>query len=104
MAMDMNKMMKQAQKMQLELARAQEEIREFTFTATAGGGMVEATAKGDGTLAALRIDPEAVDPDDVEMLEDMVTAAVNEALRGIAAESEERLGSVTGGMGIPGLF
>ncbi len=104
MAMDMNKMMKQAQKMQLELARAQEEIREFTFTATAGGGMVEATAKGDGTLAALKIDPEAVDPDDVEMLEDMVTAAVNEALRGIAAESEERLGSVTGGMGIPGLF
>ncbi len=104
MAMDMNKMMKQAQKMQLELARAQEEIREFTYTAAAGGGMVEATAKGDGTLAALRIDPEAVDPDDVEMLEDMVTAAVNEALRGIAAESEERLGSVTGGMGIPGLF
>lgn len=104
MAMDMNKMMKQAQKMQLELARAQEEIREFTFTATAGGGMVEATAKGDGTLVALKIDPEAVDPDDVEMLEDMVTAAVNEALRGIAAESEERLGSVTGGMGIPGLL
>ena len=104
MAMDMNKMMKQAQKMQLELARAQEEIREFTFTATAGGGMVEATAKGDGTLVALKIDPEAVDPDDVEMLEDMVIAAVNEALRGIAAESEERLGSVTGGMGIPGLL
>lgn len=104
MAMDMNKMMKQAQKMQLELARAQEEIKEFTFSATAGGGMVEAVAKGDGSLVSLKIDPEAVDPQDVEMLEDMVTAAVNEALRGVAAESEERLGSVTGGMGIPGLF
>lgn len=102
--MDMNKMMKQAQKMQLELARAQEEIKEFTFSATAGGGVVEAIAKGDGTLVGLKIDPDAVDPEDVEMLEDMVLAAANEALRGVAAEGEERLGSVTGGMNIPGLF
>ncbi len=104
MAMDMNKMMKQAQKMQLELARAQEEIKEFTFTATSGGGMVEATAKGDGSLVSLSIKPEAVDPSDVEMLEDMVLAAVNEALRGVAEEGEARLGAATGGMNIPGLF
>lgn len=102
--MDMNKMMKQAQKMQRDLARAQEEIKEFTFEATAGGGVVKATAKGDGSLVALAIDPDAVDPDDVEMLEDMVLAAVNEALRGVADESEKRLGAATGGMSIPGLF
>ena len=102
--MDMNQMMQQAQKMQLELARAQEEIKERTYTATSGGGMVKVTAKGDGEIQDIAIDPEAVDPDDVEMLQDMVLVAVNEALRGIAAQSEQRLGSVTGGLNIPGLF
>ena len=102
--MDMNQMMQQAQQMQLELARAQEEIQSRTYTATAGGGMVEATALGSGSIESLKIDPEAVDPEDVEMLEDMVLVAVNEALRGVAEAGERRLASVTGGMSIPGLF
>ena len=102
--MDMNQMMQQAQQMQLELARAQEEIQSMTYTATAGGGMVEATAVGSGSIESLKIDPEAVDPEDVEMLEDMVLVAVNEALRGVAEAGQRRLASVTGGMSIPGLF
>ena len=102
--MDMNQMMQQAQQMQLELARAQEEIQSMTYTATAGGGMVEATALGNGSIESSKIDPEAVDPEDVEMLEDMVLVAVNEALRGVAEAGERRLASVTGGMSIPGLF
>ena len=102
--MDMNQMMQQAQQMQLELARAQEEIQSMTYTATAGGGMVEATALGNGSIESLKIDPEAVDSEDVEMLEDMVLVAVNEALRGVAEAGERRFASVTGGMSIPGLF
>ena len=102
--MDMKKMMKQAQKMQLELARAQEEIKDMSFEATVGGGMVKAVALGDMTIQSISIDKDAVDPEDVEMLEDMVTAAVNEALRGIGDISSTRLNSVTGGMNIPGLM
>ena len=101
---NMNAMMKQAQKMQMELARAQEEIQDMTFEATAGGGMVKAVAKGDNTLVSLTIDPEAVDPQDVEMLQDMITAAVNEALRGVADLSSQRINAATGGMNIPGLM
>lgn len=101
--MDMKKMMKQAQKMQLELARAQEEIKTMEFEATAGGGMVKVVAMGDMSIKSIEIDPEAIDPEDVEMLQDMVLAAVNEALRGIGEESSQRLNSVTGGMNIPGL-
>ena len=102
--MDMNQMMQQAQQMQLELARAQEEIQSMTYTATAGGGMVEATALGNGSIESLKIDPEAVDPEDVEMLEDMVLVAVNEALRGVAEAGQRRRASVMGGMSIPRLF
>ena len=102
--MDMNEMMQQAQKMQLELARAQEDIKTMTFTASAGGGMVQATAVGDGSVQSIAINPEVVDPDDVEMLEDLVVAAVYEALRGVAQQGEARLSSVTGGISIPGLF
>lgn len=102
--MDMKKMMKQAQKMQMELARAQEEIKDMTFEATAGGGMVKAVALGDMTIQSISIDKDAVDPEDVEMLEDMVLAAVNEALRGVGEISSTRLNSVTGGMNIPGLM
>ena len=101
MGMNMQQMMRQAQKMQKEL---QKEAAELTFEATAGGGMVTATAKGDMTITAISIDPDAVDPDDVEMLEDMVTAAVNEALRGVNELSSQRLNAVTGGMNIPGLM
>ncbi|MEG0376355.1 MAG: YbaB/EbfC family nucleoid-associated protein [Raoultibacter sp.] len=102
--MDMKKMMKQAQKMQMELARAQEEIKDLTFEATAGGGMVKAVALGDMTIQSITIDKDAVDPEDVDMLEDMVVAAVNEALRGVGEIGSSRLNSVTGGMNIPGLM
>ncbi len=102
--MDMKKMMKQAQKMQMELARAQDEIKDMTFEATAGGGMVKAVALGDMTLQSIEIDKDAVDPEDIEMLEDMVVAAVNEALRGVREASSSRLNSITGGMNIPGLM
>lgn len=102
--MDMNQMMRQAQKMQKNLAKAQSEIKEMTNEATAGGGMVKAVVSGDMSLKSLTIDPEAVDPDDVEMLQDMVMAAVNEALRGMEEMSESRLSSITGGMNIPGLM
>ena len=102
--MDMKKMMKQAQKMQMELARAQEEIKDMSYEATAGGGMVKVVATGDMAIQSIAIDPEAVDPEDVEMLQDMVLAAVNEALRGVSDISAQRLNAATGGMNIPGLM
>ena len=101
---NMGAMMKQAQKMQAELARAQEEIKDMTFEATAGGGMVKVVANGDMTVDSIVIDPEAVDPEDVEMLQDMVAAAVNEALRGVSGISSQRLNAATGGLNIPGLM
>lgn len=101
--MDMKQMMRQAQKMQAQLAQAQEEIVDMTYEASAGGGMVKVTAGGDMSIHSIEIDPAAVDPEDVEMLQDMVTAAVNEALRGINQISESRLSAVTGGMNIPGM-
>ena len=100
--MDMKKMMKQAQKMQLEAARAQEEINNMTFDASVGGGMVKVVARGDMTIESITIDPAAVDPDDVDMLQDMVLAAVNEALRSAADTSNQRMGALMGGMKIPG--
>ena len=100
---NMNAMMKQAQKMQMELARAQEEIQDMTFEASAGGGMVNAVAKGDNTLVSLTIDPEAVDPEDVEMLQDLVISAVNEALRQADDAMSSRMNSFTSGLNIPGL-
>lgn len=103
MGMNMQQMMRQAQKMQKELAKAQEEVAAMTFEGTAGGGMVKAVAKGDMSIESIAIDPEAVDPEDVEMLQDMVCAAVNDALRGVNEASSMRMGAVTGGMNIPGL-
>ena len=100
--MDMKKMMRQAQKMQAQLAAAQDEIKDMTYEAPAGGGMVKATVTGEMTLQSISIDPIAVDPDDTEMLQDMVLAAVNEALRGMADLSNTRLNAVTGGMNLPG--
>jgi len=99
------KMMKQLQKMQREMAETQEQLAEETVEATAGGGMVTAVASGDGDLKELRIDPEAVDPDDVEMLQDLVVAAVSEALRSAHELAEQRMGAVTAGMpNMPGMF
>ena len=102
--MDMKQMMRQAQKMQKELNKAQEEIATMSFEATAGGGMVTAVASGDMAITSLTIDPDAVDTEDVEMLQDMVVAAVNEALRGVSELSNQRMSAVTGGMNIPGLM
>jgi DNA-binding YbaB/EbfC family protein len=96
--------MKQAQKMQAEMARVQEELKEERVEASAGGGMVKVVMTGDMSLESVTIDPEAVDPDDVEMLQDMVTAAVNEAVRMAQDLSAQRMSSVTGGMGIPGMM
>lgn len=101
---NMNAIMKQAQKMQAEMAKAQEEIKDMSFEATAGGGMVKAVATGDSRIQSIVIDPDAVDPEDVEMLQDMVCAAVNEALRGVSEMGSARLEAATGGMNIPGLM
>ena len=100
--MNMN-MMKQAQKMQQELLRMQEEMESKTYSATAGGGMVTATVTGKHELTALTIDPEAVDPDDVEMLQDLVIAAVNEAMRTAESESAAAMSKLTGGLNLGGL-
>ena len=90
-------MMKQAQKMQQEFLKMQEELEQKEFTAKSGGGVVVATVNGKRELVSVKIDPEAVDPDDVEMLEDLVVAAVNEALRMYEAESEATVSKLTGG-------
>ena len=97
-------MMKQAQKMQQEMLRMQAEQEAKTFTATAGGGMVSATVNGKHELVNLEIKPEAVDPDDVEMLQDMVIAAVNEAMRTADAEAASNMSRLTGGLNLGGLF
>ena len=98
-------MMKQAQKMQQELIRMQQEQETKTYTATAGGGMVSATVSGKHELVDLKIKEEAVDPDDVEMLQDMVIAAVNEAFRAADADAQNNMAKLTGGFGgLGGLF
>ena len=91
-------MMKQAQKMQQEMLRMQAEQEAKTFTAKAGGGMVSATVNGKHELVNMEINPEAVDPDDVEMLQDMVIAAVNSALKAAETSREESMAKVTGGL------
>ena len=97
-------MMKQAQKMQQEMLRMQEEQEAKTFTANAGGGMVAATVNGKHELVDLQIKPEAVDPDDVEMLQDMVIAAVNEAVRAADNEAANNMSRLTGGLNLGGLL
>ncbi len=102
-ASNMNAMLKQAQKMQEEMARVQAEMEEREFTAKAGGGAVEAVVTGAKVLKDLHIDPEVVDPEDVEMLQDLVIAAVNEAMKNAEDASAAEMGKITGGMGIPGM-
>ena len=97
-------MMKQAQKMQQEMLRMQQEQETETYTAKAGGGMVVATVNGKHELVNLEIKPEAVDPDDVEMLQDMIIAAVNEAMRAADADAAANMSRLTGGMNLGGLF
>jgi DNA-binding YbaB/EbfC family protein len=102
--MDINKMMKQVQKLQSQVAKLQEELGEKTAEATAGGGAVRAVVNGRQELVALEIRPEAVDPGDVEMLQDIIVAAVNEALRQSREMVAREMQKLTGGLGIPGLF
>ena len=97
-------MMKQAQKMQQEMLRMQQEMETKTYTAAAGGGMVKATVNGKHQVVDVQINPEAVDPDDVEMLQDMIIAAVNEAMRTADAEAANNMSRLTGGLHLGGLF
>ena len=97
-------MMKQVQKMQQDMLRMQEEMENKTYTASAGGGMVKAEVSGKNELVGLEINPEAVDPDDVEMLQDMVIAAVNEALRAAETDKANNMSKMTGGLNLGGLF
>ena len=103
---DMNALLKQAQQMQEQMARVQDELAHETVEASAGGGMVTVTATGDLQIKEIKIAKEAIDPDDPDMLADMVLAAVNEALRSAQGLMESRLGGITGGLGglgLPGL-
>ena len=97
-------MMKQAQKMQQEMLRMQQEMETKTYTAAAGGGMVKATVNGKHQVVDVQINPEAVDPDDVEMLQDMVIAAVNEAMRAAETDQANNMSRLTGGLNLGGLF
>ena len=97
-------MIKQAQKMQQEMLRMQEEMETKTYSAATGGGMVKATVNGKHELVDLEINPEAVDPEDVEMLQDMVIGAVNEAMRVADADSANNMAKLTGGLNLGGLF
>jgi nucleoid-associated protein EbfC len=107
MAMDMEKLLQQVGQMQDQMQKAQAELADETVEATAGGGMVTVTATGAGEIKQIKIDPKAIDPDDPQMLEDMVLAAVNEAIRSARNLMETKLGGLAGGalggLGIPGL-
>jgi DNA-binding YbaB/EbfC family protein len=104
--MNLNQMMKQLQQVQADMAEAQEKLKDEVVEASAGGGMVKVTMSGDLQLREIKIDPEAIDPEDADVLEDMVTAAVNEALRSAQELAQNRLGGAAGGLGglgLPGL-
>ncbi|KRO12289.1 hypothetical protein IV77_GL001420 [Olsenella uli DSM 7084] len=104
MCMNMQQMMKQAQKMQRQLADAQDRLADIPVSASAGGGMVKVEGTADMRITSITIDPDACDPADVELLQDSLLAAVNECLSSAQDAANQQLGSVTGGMNIPGLF
>jgi DNA-binding YbaB/EbfC family protein len=105
--MDMSKLLQQVGQMQQQMQKAQAELANERVEATAGGGMVTVTASGDGEIKSIRIDPKAIDPDDPELLSDLILAAVNEALRSAQSLAESKLGGLAGGalggLGLPGL-
>ena len=103
MAMNMQQVMKQARKMQEQLAAAQDGLKDIEVSASAGGGMVKVVATGDGVVKDIQIDPDALDPEDVELLQDTILAAVNEALSSAQDVANRQIGAITGGMGIPGV-
>lgn len=100
---DMNQLMQQAQKMQENMQQKQAELEDTVYNIKAGGGMVEITMTGKHQITALKLNPEIVTPDDIEMLEDLVAAAVNEAVRTVDEKAETEMSAITGGMNIPGL-
>ena len=102
--MSLGNMAKMAQQMQAEMARVQQELGALTVEGSAGGGAVTATATGHGEIVSVTINKDVVDPDDVEMLQDLVTAAVNDALTRVKTTAEEKMARVTGGLRIPGMF
>ena len=104
MSLDMNKMMKQVKKMQDQMAKMQEEMESREVEATAGGSAVKVVATGGREVKSITISPEAVDPEDVEMLQDLLVAAVNEALKKAEQMVSEEMAKLTGGLKIPGLF
>ena len=104
--LDINKLMQQAQQMQQEMAKAQEQLASETVEASAGGGLVTVKATGNGEITEIKIDPKAIDPEDPEMLEDMIVAAVNEAFRSAQSLMQSKLGPALGGLeglGLPGM-
>jgi len=101
---NMNQMLKQAQKMQEDMTNLQADLEEREYTATSGGGMIEVTVDGKHLIKSIKIDPEAIDPEDNEMLEDLITVAVNEAISNAIKTAEEEMGAITGGLNMPGLF
>lgn len=101
---NMNQMLKQAQKMQEDMANLQADLEQREYTAASGGGMVEVTVDGKHFIKNIKINPDAIDPEDSEMLEDLITVAVNEAISNAIKNSEEEMGAITGGLNMPGLF
>ncbi|MCI5785264.1 YbaB/EbfC family nucleoid-associated protein [Collinsella bouchesdurhonensis] len=101
--MNMQQMMKQARKMQEQLAAAEDNLKTQTVDTSAGGGMVKVTMTGDMKIGSIKIDPDACDPEDVEMLQDMIMAAVNEAIRSVGELANKQMGAITGGLNIPGM-
>ena len=101
---NMNQMIKQAQKMLEQMLKMQEEMENKTYEAAAGGGAVKGVVDGKREVQEVILSPDVVDPDDIEMLQDLIVAAVNEGLRKVEADSTAQLGSITGGLNIPGLF
>ena len=102
--MNMQQVMKQARKMQEQLAEVQDGLKDIEVSSSVGGGMVKVTATADMKLTSITIDPEAVDPDDVEMLQDLVLTAVNDVLESAKDAANKQMGAVTGGLGIPGMM
>ena len=100
----MNQMLKQAQKMQEDMTNLQADLEQREYTATSGGGMVEVTVDGKHLVKSIKINPDIIDPEDSEMLEDLVTVAINEAITNAIKTAEEEMGAITGGLNMPGLF
>lgn len=101
---NMNQMLKQAQKMQEDMATLQTDLETREYTATSGGGAVSVTVDGKHLIKSIKINPDIIDPDDAEMIEDLVTVAVNEAINNAIKTAEDEMGAITGGLNLPGMF